>query len=167
MAQEHDSRVSVRTLDPLSDPAKFHIDENASLLNLMQEGAQRLAVALLPTPTSPFDLLHNILQHDEIGPAITDLDQAVGDFIKQKHTTRDFGIELVRAFRVNTRWAVAPEPELSPRQILALPAINLDFQTYTLYLPNSSNPLPLDTPVSISRGSVFEAQADGKYGYAQ
>jgi hypothetical protein len=56
---------------------------------------------------------------------------------------------------------------MTPRQILALPTINLDFQTYTLYLPNNSTPLPLDTPVPVDRGSVFEAQADGKYGCEQ
>lgn len=75
-----------------------------------------------------------------------------------------FGIELVLAFRVNVRWAVAPAPQMTPRQILALPAINLPYEQYTLYLPGSSDPLPLDTPITITRGEALEAQRDGKYG---
>ena len=71
------------------------------------------------------------------------------------------------AFRVNIRWAVATAPQMTPKQILALPAINLPFEQYTLYLSGSSDPLPLDTPITIRRGEVLEAQRDGKYGGRQ
>jgi hypothetical protein len=81
-----------------------------------------------------------------------------------KDATRDFGIELTLAIRVNTRWDVATSESMTPREILALPQIALDFQQYTLYLPGSAEPLPLDAPVAITRGEVFEAQRDGKYG---
>ena len=118
----------------------------------------------LPTEDAPLDRLHNIVKHDQVGPAIENLDQAVGDFVERPGTSKDFGIELVLAFRVNTRWAVAPKPELSPREILALPPINLDYQQYSLYLPNSTTLLPLDTAIKIERGMAFEAQRDGKYG---
>ena len=36
---------------------------------------------------------------------------------------------------------------MTPKEILALPAINLDYQQYTLYLPGSNDPLPLDKPI--------------------
>ena len=84
--------------------------------------------------------------------------------MKGKGTTKDFGIELVLAFRVNTRWAVATSSDMTPKQILALPGIGLDYQQYTLYLPGSSDPLPLDKPIHLERGAALEAQRDGKYG---
>jgi hypothetical protein len=56
---------------------------------------------------------------------------------------------------------------MTPKQILAPPAINLDYQQYTLHLPGSAQPLPLDNPITITRGMAFEAQRDGKYGGQQ
>src|SRR5262249_33562063 len=146
------------------DESKFKIASNASLLDVLTAGAQHAGIELLPPRERTFDQLHNIAGHGDIGPAIDDLNQTVGDFIKQPHTTHNFGIELVRAFRVNSRWDVAPKASMTPREILALPRINLDYQSYTLYLPASADPLPLDTPVAVDRGAAFEAQADGKYG---
>jgi hypothetical protein len=165
----HDDReqeVQVRTeiLTPGAEEFKFKLPETAPLLEVMQRGAALAHATLLPTGDAPLDRLHNILKHDEVGPAIVDLDQAVGEFIRQPRTTKDFGIEIVLSFRVNTRWAVAPKPELSPREILALPEINLDHTQYSLYFPNSTDLLPLDTPIKIERGMAFEAQRDGRYG---
>ena len=160
----HDVTVTARLL-PAGTPAKFKIADNAPLLQLLEEGAGQLGVQLLPpSHLRPLDRLHNIVKHHEVGPAIDDLDQAVGEYLQAKGTTKDFGIELVLAFRVNTRWAVAPSPDLTPKQILALPGIGLDYQQYTLYLPGSSDPLPLDKPIHLERGMALEAQRDGKYG---
>jgi hypothetical protein len=146
-------------------PARFEIADNAPLLQLLEEGAGHLGVGLLPpSPQRPLDRLHNIVKHDEVGPAIEDLDQTVGEYLKAKATTKDFGIELVLAFRVNTRWAVATSPDMTPRQILALPGIGLDYQQYTLYWPGSNDPLPLNKPIHLKRGEALEAQRDGKYG---
>jgi hypothetical protein len=162
--REHEVQVSTQLLAPGAEEFKFKLPATAALLEVMQRGAELAHVTLLPNEQEPLDRLHNLLKRDEVGPAIEDLDQAVGEFITRPGTTKDFGIELVLAFRVNTRWAVAPAPELSPREILALPQINLDYTQYSLYLPNSIDLLPLDTPIKIERGMAFEAQRDGKYG---
>jgi hypothetical protein len=55
---------------------------------------------------------------------------------------------------------------MSPREILALPAINLPYQDYSLYRPGSAQELPLDDHIPITRGDHFEAVRDGKYGAA-
>lgn len=59
---------------------------------------------------------------------------------------------------------MAPNPDMTPKEILSLPAINLDYRQYTLYLPGSNDPLPLDKPIHLKRGEALEAQRDGKYG---
>ena len=160
----HEVQVSTRVL-PAGAETKFKLPENAALREVLEEGARHAGVALLPpSPLKPLDRLHNLLKHDQVGPAIDDLDQPLGPYLKRKDTTHHFGIELVLAFRVNTRWAVATKPEMTPREILALPAINLDYQQYTLYLPGSNDSLPLDTPIHLKRGEALEAQRDGKYG---
>jgi hypothetical protein len=124
-----------------------------------------LHVRLLPpAPQNPLDLLHDLEKHGHVGPPITDLEQALAAYLKEKGTSPHFGIELVLAFRVNTRWAVAPKPDMTPKEILGLPAIGLDYQQYTLYLPGSNDPLPLDKPIHLTRGEALEAQRDGKYG---
>lgn len=160
----HPVPVTARVL-PDGPEARFRLPENAALREVLEEGARLLHVELLPpAPQETLDRLHNIIRHGEVGPAIGNLDQALGEYLKEKGTTRDFGIELVVAFRVNTRWAVATAPQMTPRDILALPAINLDYTQYTLYLPGSADPLPLDQPIAMTRGMALEAQRDGKYG---
>src|SRR5438128_2170386 len=154
---EHDVQVRTQILAPGAEEFKFKVAETVPLLEVMQRGATVAQAALLPTKDAPLDRLHNILKREEVGPPIEDLDQAVGEFVRRPGTTKDFGIELVLAFRVNTRWAIAPKAELSPREILALPEINLDFTQYSMYLQNSTDLLPLDTPIKIHRGMAFEA----------
>jgi hypothetical protein len=164
MSSHRQIHVSVKLL-PAGNEAKFNLPENASLREILEEGAGLLHLELLPpAPLEPLDRLHGILKHDEVGPAITNLDQPLGVYLDEKDNTPNFGIELVLAFRVNTRWAVATGPQMTPKQILALPSINLDYQQYTLYLPGSATPLPLDQEITITRGEALEAQRDGKYG---
>jgi hypothetical protein len=160
----HEVQVTTRVL-PAGAEARFKLPENAALREVLEEGARRAGVPLLPpSPLMPLDRLHDILKHDQVGPAIDDLDQPLGPYLKEKGATKDFGIELVLAFRVNTRWAVATKPQMTPREILALPGINLDPAQYTLYPPESAKLLPLDDPITITRGMALEAQRDGKYG---
>jgi hypothetical protein len=156
--------VTTRVIDPPTPRERLRLDANTPLLEVLQEGAAAASVVLLPSTAEPLDLLHNFLQHDELGPPILDLEQPVGEFVRSPETTQHFGIELVLAFRVNNRWAVSPSVQQTPRQILALPSINLDPTEYTLYLPGSTEILPLDTPLTITRGMALEAQKDGKYG---
>lgn len=156
-------RVSVRLLDD-SGAQDLRLPETATLLEVLDQGATRLGAQLLPDAQRPLDRLHNVRHHDEVGPAIEDLDQELGDYVGEHGTTHDFAIELVLAFRVNTRWAIAPSTSMTPRQVLDLDGIKLDPAEYTLYLPGSTEPLPIDTPITITRGLVLEAQRDGKYG---
>jgi hypothetical protein len=72
-------------------------------------------------------------------------------------------VELVLAIQINTRWRIAPQKQMTPKDILAL--AGLPWQEYSLYFPpDSVDPLPPDTPVELHRGQHFEAQRDGKYG---
>jgi hypothetical protein len=81
----------------------------AALREVLQEGAQHAGVQLLPAALEKtLDQLHELSQHGQVGPPITNLDQPLGAYLQEKGTTPHFGIELVLAFRVNTRWAVAP-----------------------------------------------------------
>lgn len=162
MKEAHEIHVSTQVLQSESEEQKFKLPESAPLLEVMQVGAQLASVTLLPNGENPLDRLHALLKHDEVGPPIEDLRQALGDFVHDGHGKHHFGIELVRVFRVNTRWGVAPHPEMTPHQILDL--LGLNFQEYTLYRPGSATPLPLDTAIPVERGTVFEAQRDGKYG---
>jgi hypothetical protein len=159
----HEEHVTTRVL-PDGETAHLKLPTMASLLALLQEGADHAGVSLLPNRDHPLDHLHNIEKHDHTGPVIDNLDQALGDFLKTPESTRNFGIELVLAFCVNTRWAVAPKTQMTPREILALPKINLDPTQYTLYREKSTDPLPLDQPIAITRGLRLEAQKDGRYG---
>lgn len=162
METVHSDHVTTRILQPGSETFRFTMPESSALLEVLRAGAERAKVELLPSADAPWDRLHDIPQHDEVGPAIEDLNQSLGDYLKEKHTTRDFGIELLRIFRVNNRWAIATAEMLTPRQILQL--VNLKYEEYTLYRENSADPLPLDTAIPVSRGQVFEAQRDGRYG---
>ena len=157
----HELNVSVRVL-PDGHKHAFRVSGAATLLEVMHEGARRADVTLLPAPARPLDRLHDIGQHHQIGPAIKDLDQPASDYVKQPGHSNDFGIELVLAIRLNTQWEIAPQPAMSPREILAL--FGLHYEEYTLYRPMCTEPLPLDTAIVLHRGDAFEAQRDGKYG---
>jgi hypothetical protein len=141
---------------------EFEIGSGATLLEVMERAAELAGVALLPPRHKPFDLLH-AMNGEHIGAIIEHLDQSLDEYVHAGHAGH-FTVELVRAFHVNTRWDVAPKKEMSPREILALPRIHLDYTQYTLYLPESTAELPLDTSIKIERGTDLEAQADGKYG---
>lgn len=141
----------------------FEIGSHATLLQLMERAARLAGAGLLPPRQRTFDLLH-AMQGEQFGPVIEHLDQSLDDYLHHPGHRPHFTVELVRAFHVNTRWDVAPTEMLSPREILALPRIHLDYTQYTLYLPESTAELSLDTPIKVERGTDLEAQADGKYG---
>jgi hypothetical protein len=95
---------------------------------------------------------------------IENLEQRLGEYLRHPGNSPHFTVELVRAIHVNNRWDEAPKEMMTPREILALPRIHLDPAKYTLYLPESTQELPPDTPIKLERGTDLEAQADGKYG---
>lgn len=158
------SKVSVRVLHSTDAEVDIELPNDDPVSEVLIQGATALSVTLLPSPQEALDKLRNGIQHGEFGPAIDDLEQPLGEYLHAPHTSKRFAIELVLAIRVNTRWATAPADSMSPRQILELPDIALDFTQYTLYLPSSTEVLPLDTPIALHRGMAFEAQRDGKYG---
>ena len=141
----------------------FKIGSGATLLEVMESAAASAGLALLPPKQKPFDRLH-AMNGEQLGETIDHLQQTLGKYLSQKDHEPHFTVELVRAIHVNTRWDVAPKEEMSPREILALPRIHLDHTKYSLYLPESTKELPLDTPIKLERGVDLEAQADGKYG---
>jgi hypothetical protein len=142
---------------------EFEIASEATLLDVMERAATLAGVALLPPMERPFDHIHE-MNGDCIGTGIEFLDQTLAEYLRRGDRSPHFAIELALAIRVNTRWDVAPETSMSPRQILSLPRIHLDHKEFTLYLPDSTAPLPLDTPIRLERGIDLEAQRDGKYG---
>lgn len=160
---ERHVHVSVRIIGADEEPVRLELEREATLRQVLERGLERAGKQLVPPPDPPLDLLHN-LKHEAVGPVITDLTQPLWQYLRQPGTTHDFGIELVRAFRVNTRWAVAPQEHMTPREILDL--VGLDYTQYTLYPERSADFYQLDVPITITRGQVFEAQRDGKYGCA-
>jgi hypothetical protein len=142
---------------------EFEVASDTTLLQVMEQAASLAGLALLPPNEPPFDRFHSA-SGEEIGPVIEQLEQSLETYLRRGGHSPHFALELARAIRVNTRWDVAPDAEMSPRQILALPRIHLDPKDFTLYLSDSTAPLPLDTPVKLERGIDLEAQRDGKYG---
>lgn len=158
-------QVEVRLLpDGPAALVRMHLSD--PLLSLIRQGAAQLGVALLPpgADARPLDQLRWLQPDGTYTPSIEDLDQALWTFLRVHRGSRRFGIQLVAAFSVNTRWATATAPAMSPREILALPAVNLPFQDYSLYRPGSQQELSLDEPIPIHRSDHFEAVRDGKYG---
>ena len=152
--REVEIKVSVEIIETGQKPYEVKFEREAQLVDVLERGLSESGNQLVPPPQPPLDTLHN-LHHKEVGPAIEDLEQPLWAYLRKPHTTRDFGIALVLAIRVNTRWAIAPESQISPRQILSL--FDLDYQQYTLYRPGSSQPLPLDTPIQLKRGDLSAA----------
>ena len=140
----------------------FRVAKTALLLDVLDEGARKLDVKLLPNPQTPLDLLRGVYRDHEVGVPLN-LDLTLAEFLKQEPVTHHFAVELVLAIQINTRWRVAPKEEMTPKAILEL--ADLPPAEYSLYYPcDSVEPLPPDTPVKLTRGQRFEAQRDGKYG---
>jgi hypothetical protein len=164
--EEHAGREIEVSAELVGDPEHrrqhFHTPRDMRLLEVLDEGARKLGVHLLPNGAEPLDRLHGVYEHREIGAPL-DLRLTLEEFLKQEPRTHHFAIELVLAIRVNTRWRIAPSKEMTPRAILALADLSAD--EYSLYFPpDSVDPLPRDAPVELHRGQRFEAQRDGKYG---
>lgn len=155
--------VSVELLHDLEHEQRhFHVMRDAQLLEVLDEGARKLDVKLLPNPQMPLDKLRGVYENHRVGEPLN-LNITVEDFLRHERRTHHFAVELVLAIQINTRWRVAPEKEMTPKAILAL--AELSWEEYSLYYPaDSVDPLPPDTPVKLHRGQRFEAQRDGKYG---
>lgn len=155
--------VSVALLPDLEKTTRhFGVHQDALLLDVLDEGARKLEVKLLPGPRDPLDHLRGVYDDAKIGMPL-DRKLTLAEFLKQPDATSRFAIELVLAIQINTRWRVAPSQQMDPRAILIL--AGLSPQEYSLYYPPESvDPLPPDKPIELHRGERFEAQRDGKYG---
>jgi hypothetical protein len=158
-----DVELSVELLGDAEHHLKhFRAPEEETLLFMLDEGARKLEVHLLPSAEKPFDHLRGVYEHHRVGEPLL-LEMTLEQFLRHEPRTHHFGVELVLAIEINTRWRVAPEQEMTPKAILAL--ADLPWQDYSLYYPvDKVEPLPPDTPVKLHRGQRFEAQRDGKYG---
>jgi len=159
----HEAEFLVEVLHhPDHEPKHLRVKRDATLLEVFDEAARKLDVKLLPNPHTPLDQLRGVYEHHHVGEPV-DLNVTVEDFLQQEQKTHHLAIELVLAIEINTRWRIAPEKEMTPKDILTL--AGLPWQQYSLYFPAESvDPLPPDTPVKLHRGQRFEAQRDGKYG---
>jgi hypothetical protein len=160
---ERSAEISIELLyDPEHERKHFRVARDARLLEVLDEGAKKLDVKLLPNSEAPLDRLRGVYEHHHTGEPLN-LELTLEEFLKQEPRTHHFAVDLVLAIQINTRWRIAPEREMTPKAILAL--AGLAWQDYSLYYPvDSVDPLPPDTPVKVHRGQRFEAQRDGKYG---
>jgi hypothetical protein len=141
-----------------------HLDvsRDVPLLHVLDEGARKLDVKLLPDAAHPLDHLRAVYRDHHAGEPLN-LEQTLGEFLKHQPVTHHLAVELALAIQVNTRWRVAPEKDMTPKAILTLAGLKPD--EYSLYHPvDAKEPLPPDVPVKLHRGERFEAQRDGKYG---
>ncbi len=132
---------------------------------LMAKIAKEFGVKLLPpAPLAPFDKIFSYGKRNELVGPITDLSAPLGRILVQYHCKKKFALELVRSIKVNVSWKVAPKEIMTPSEILAL--FGMDYTQFTIYLPDSQDPLPLHVGLHLKRGECFEAIKDGRYGSA-
>jgi hypothetical protein len=155
-------QVGFREL-PHGHEAKFKASLTDTLLEVFAEGAHQLGKPLLPPGSNhPLDVLRCRERHGEKwSDSITGLERPLWLALAQG-CTRHFGIEYVLAVKINTEWAIAPSTTMTPRELLT--SFGFDPSQFSLYKPDSTEPLPADTAVSLYRGDMFEAQKDGRYG---
>lgn len=161
-AQHLKVQVGFREL-PHGHEAKFKTSLTDTLLEVFAEGAQQLGKPLLPPGSNhPLDVLRCRERHGEgWSDPITGLERPLWLALAQG-CSRHFGIEYVLAVKINTKWAIAPSSTMTPRELLT--SFGFDPSQFSLYKPDSTEPLPADTAISLHRGDMFEAQRDGRYG---
>ncbi len=154
-------KVEVKLL-PHGDFKRIEVDSSDTVLEVMLVSAKALEVEVLPPqPAAPLDEFYCVDNHDGLH-RIDDLSQSMKDLMEHKDCKRRLALGLVRAFKVNALWRVAPKELMTPREILAL--FGMDHTQFTLYRRDSETPLPLDEPIKVERGACFEAIKDGRYG---
>ena len=155
-------RVGVRQW-PNGQQHHERIELGQTLHELMRLGAEKIGIPLLPTAAHPLDYLrcHLVGHPEEWSEPIPDLQKALWMAIVDG-SSRHFAIEYRLLVQINARWGVAPKADATPRELLA--SFGLNPAEYSLYLIDSKDPRPPDTPLKIHRGERFEAQKDGRYG---
>jgi hypothetical protein len=155
-------QVGFREL-PDGEEVKFKASLADTLLAVFEQGAEQLGKPLLPPASKdPLDVLRCRERHGAgWSDPITGLERPLWLALAQG-CTRHFGIEYLLAVKINTKWSVALSATMTPRELLT--SFGLDPTQFSLYQPDSAEPLPPDTPISLRRGDMFEAQKDGRYG---
>jgi hypothetical protein len=153
--------LSVQKL-PSGHATHFHAHLGDPLLRVYEKAAEALHELLLPpAPSPPLDLLRYRSREGEWRPPLSSLETPLWEALADG-MTRHLGIDYQLIVRINTKWGVAPSPQMTPRELLT--AFGFDPAQFSLYRHDSSEPLPPDTPLHLQRGEHFEAQKDGRYG---
>jgi len=148
---------------PSGEFRTIKVQADITMEKLMEKIAKEFGQKLLPPhPLALLDKIFCYGKHNELLGPITDLSLPLGKVIVQYRCKKKFGLELVRSIKVNAAWKVAPKEIMTPADILAL--FGMDYNQYTIYLPDSQDPLPLRVGINIKRGDCFEAIKDGRYG---
>ena len=136
-AEEHEVEISVEKFhDPTHERHHFRMPRGATLLEVLDKGARELDEHLLPSPEEPLDKLRGVYQDHQAGEPLN-LELTLGEFLREEPRTHHFAVELVLAIRINTRWRIAPENEMTPKEILAL--ADLSWEEYSLYYPPTAS----------------------------
>lgn len=154
--------VTVREL-PQGQRVELKVSLTDTLREIFELGAKALGKPLLPPQHSqPLDILRCRKRHtQDWSEPLTNLELPLWLALLQG-CTRRFGIEYVLAVKINTQWGVALASTMTPRELLT--SFGFDPAQFSLYKTDSAEPLPPDTPLSLNRGDMFEAQKDGRYG---
>jgi len=154
--------LGIREL-PDGEEIKFVAGLSDTLRQVFEWGADNLGKPLLPPGGAPpLDILRCRERNGHRwSDPLTNLEQPL--WLALAHgCTRHFGIEYVLAVKINTRWGIAPSANATPRELLT--SFGFDPAEFSLYRADGADLLPPDTPLSIKRGDMFEAQKDGRYG---
>lgn len=144
-----------------NEEVKFKALLNDTLGEVFAKAAEVLKTPLLPPlPNQPLDVLRCQMQHKS-WEIITNLDEPLWIALI-RGCKRNFAIEYKLIVKINSQWGIAPSKNATPRELLT--QFGMDAQEFTLYPTDSSQEYPVDTPLNIKRGDMFEAQKDGRYG---
>ena len=141
----------------------LHARLSDSLLDVMGGGEGAIGISLLPPlPQEPLDSLRGRKRHEHgWSEPITELKTPLW-LALVNGWSRHFAIEFRLAVKINSKWAVAPAPQMTPRELLT--SFGFDPNEFSLYRSNSADLLAPDVPIAPKRGDCFEAQKDGRYG---
>jgi hypothetical protein len=131
-------------------------------MRVYEKAAGALQELLLPLqPAVPLDLLLYQTRDGEWHPPISSLDMPLWEALAEG-MTRHLGIDYQLVIRINAKWGVAKAEQMTPRELLS--EFGFDPAQFSLYMHDSNDLLPPDTPLHLRRGEHFEAQKDGRYG---
>jgi len=140
----------------------FYAHLGDTLFEVFEKAAHASGKPLLPpAPAEPLDFFRMRRRDGTWSQPITDLQLPLWKALAEGFS-RHVAVEYRLLVRINTKWGVSSSDKLSPRTLLT--EFGFDPAQFSLYKPDSKEPLPPDTPIDLVRGEHFEAQKDGRYG---